>query len=314
MSLKFLITGGLGYIGSFTAKNFLKKTGNKVLSIDDLSRGNKFSQKFSRNIRTNISNNKIKKIIQHNKLNTVLHLASLTCVRESLKKQKKYHENYKSQIKFIKNLKNTNIKYFIFSSSLSIFEKNKYKLNLSPYSKYKIMIEKYLKKISSQNFKVIILRYPNIIGSSPNGDLGEKNFFITRIIPSFYKNIKKNKKNILFYDSYKKSFPKRNYMHVEDIADINVKIFQNLKKFKKSYNVFNINNQKQYSNYEVLRIISKIMKQKPKYLLKQIDKKESMSQYYKSKDNLKKYIKYNIKYKNLEEILKTNIKWFKKIY
>ena len=76
-------------------------------------------------------------------------------------------------------------------------------------------------------------------------------------------------------------------MHVEDIADINVKIFQNLKKFKKSYNVFNINNQKQYSNYEVLRIISKIMKQKPKYLLKQIDKKESMSQYYKSKDNLK---------------------------
>ena len=39
------------------------------------------------------------------------------------------------------------------------------------------MIEKYLKKISSQNFKVIILRYPNIIGSSPKGDLGEKFFY-----------------------------------------------------------------------------------------------------------------------------------------
>ena len=62
MSLKFLITGGLGYIGSFTAKNFLKKTGYKVISIDDLSRGNKFSQKFSRNIRSDISNNKIKKL------------------------------------------------------------------------------------------------------------------------------------------------------------------------------------------------------------------------------------------------------------
>ena len=314
MKLKPLITGGLGYVGSFTAKNFLKKTKNKLISIDNFSRGNGFSKKFSKNIKSNISNNEIKQIINKHKLNTVFHLASLTCVRESLKKKKKYFENYKSQIKFIRNIKKTDVKYFIFSSSLSIFEKNKYKSNLSPYSKYKLMIEKYLKKISSQNFKVIILRYPNIIGSSQKSDLGEKNFFITRIIPSFYKNIIKNKNNILFYDFYKKSFPKRNYMHVEDIAEINVKILQNLKKFKKSYNVFNINNQKQYSNYEVLKVISKMMKKKPKYLLKQIDKKESMSQYYKSKDNLKKYIKINIKYKNLEEMLKTNIKWLKKIY
>ncbi len=314
MGSKLLITGGLGYIGSFTAKNYLKKTKTKGVSIDNLSRGNKFSEKFSKNINLNISNNKIKKVISNSELNTVLHLASLTCVRESLKKTSEYYRNYESQIKFIKNLKNTNIKYFIFSSSLSIFEKNKYKSNLSPYSKYKLLIEKYLKKIASQNFKVIILRYPNIIGSSPNGKLGEKNFFITRIIPSFYKNIINNKNNTLFYDFAKKSFPKRNYMHVEDIADINVEIIKNLKKFKKNYNVFNINNKKQYSNIEVLNAISKIMKIKPKYSLKQISKKESMSQFHKSKDNLAKYINFNVKYKNLEKILKTNKKWFKKIY
>ena len=314
MGSKILITGGLGYIGSFTAKNFLKKTKTKAISIDNLSRGNKFSQKFSKNIRSNISNNKIKKIILNKKLNTVFHLASLTCVRESLKKKKNYFESYKSQIKFIKNLKNTNIKYFIFSSSLSIFEKNRYKSNLSPYSKYKLMIEKYLKKIASKNFKVVILRYPNIIGSSPDGKLGEKNFFITRIVPSFYKNIIENKNNILFYDFSKKNFPKRNYMHVEDIADINVKIIQNQKNFKKNYNVFNINNKKQYSNINVLKAISKIMKKKAKYSLKQIDKKESMSQFHQSKDNLAKYINIDIKYKNLEKILKTNKKWFKKIY
>ena len=314
MSSKLLLTGGLGYIGSFTAKNFLKKTKNKAISIDNLCRGNKFSLKYSKNFKTNISNAKIKKIVSNNKLNVVFHLASLTCVRESLKRIKKYHQNYKDQIKFIKNLKNTNIKYFIFSSSLSIFEKNKYKTNLSPYSKYKLMIEKYLKKIATQNFKVIILRYPNIIGSSPNGKLGEKNFFITRIIPSFYKNLKKNENNILFYDFSKKSFPKRNYIHVEDIADINVKVIQNLKKFKKNYNVFNINNKKQYSNIDVLKAISKIIKKKPKYSLKQISKKESMSQFHKSKDNLAKYISFKIKYKNLEKILKTNKKWFKKIY
>jgi UDP-glucose 4-epimerase len=314
MGSKLLITGGLGYIGSFTTRNFLKKTKTKAISIDNLSRGNKFSEKFSKNIKSNISNDKIKEIILNRNLNTVFHLASLTCVRESIKKTKKYYKSYQSQIKFIKNLRNTNIKYFIFSSSLSIFEKNKFKSNLSPYSRYKLKIEKYLKKIASENFKVIILRYPNIIGSSPDGKLGEKNSFINRIVPSFYKNIIKRKNNILFYDFSKKSFPKRNYIHVEDIADINVKIIQNLKKFKKNYHVFNINNQKQYSNIDVLKAISKIMKKKPKYSLKQIDKKESMSQYYKSKDNLAKYINFNVKYKNLEKILKTNIKWLKKIY
>ena len=314
MVSKLLITGGLGYIGSFTAKNFLKKTKTKSISIDNLSRGNKFSQKFSKNIKLNVSDNKVKKIILDNDLNTVFHLASLTCVRESLKKTKMYYRNYKSQIKFIKNLKKTSIKYFIFSSSLSIFEKDKFKSNLSPYSKYKLMIEKYLKKIASKNFKVIILRYPNIIGSSPNGKLGEKNFFITRIAPSFYKNLKKNKNNILFYDFSKKTFPKRNYIHVEDIAEINVRIIQNLEKFKKDYNVFNINNQRQYSNFDVLKSIAKIMKKNPKYSLKQIDKKESMSQFYKSKESLSKYINFKVKYKDLEKILKTNTKWFKKIY
>ena len=314
MGSKLLITGGLGYIGSFTAKKFLKIKKTKAISIDNLSRGNKFSEKFSKNIKSDISNNKIKKIILRNELNTVFHLASLTCVRESLKKTKDYYKNYQSQIKFIKNLKDAKIKYFIFSSSLSIFEKNKYKSNLSPYSKYKLMIEKYLKEIASPNFRVIILRYPNIIGSSKDGKLGEKNTFISRIVPSFYKNIIKKRNNTIFYDFYKKSYPKRNYMHVEDISDINVKIIKNLKKFKKNYHIFNINNQKQYSNINVLKAISKIMKKKAKYSLKQIDKKESMSQYYKSKDNLAEYINLNIKYKNLEKILKTNIKWFKKIY
>ena len=147
MDSKLLITGGLGYVGSFTAKKFLEKTKFKVFSIDNLSRGNKFSGKFSKNEKLNVSNKKIKKIILKNELNTVFHLASLTCVRESIKKTKEYYKSYQSQIKFIKNLNNTSIKYFIFSSSLSIFEKNKYKSNLSPYSQYKMRIEKFLKKL-----------------------------------------------------------------------------------------------------------------------------------------------------------------------
>ena len=194
MGLNLLITGGLGYIGSFTAKNYLKNTKKKPFLIYNLSRGNKFAKKYSKSKILDISNKDIKKIIEKEKIEVIFHLASLTCVRESIKNKNLYLRNYKSQIKFIKNLKKTNVRYFIFSSSLSIFEKNKFKKNLSPYSKFKLKIEKYLKKISSKNFKVIVLRYPNVIGSDTKGLLGEKNNFINRIVPIFYKNIINKKK------------------------------------------------------------------------------------------------------------------------
>ena len=314
MKLNLLITGGLGYIGSFTAKNYQKKTKKKSFVIDNLSRGNLFAKKYSNCKIIDISNKSLHKFIEKKKINTIIHLASFTCVRESIKNKRKYLKNYKSQIKFIDNIKKTKVKFFIFSSSLSVFEKNKFKRNLSPYSMYKLKVEKYLKTISSKDFKVIILRYPNIIGSDPNGGLGEKNDFISRIVPLFYKNLLKMKKITLYYDYNKKIFPRRNYMHVEDIANINLKVLENLKKFESNYSIFNIKNREEYSNSEVLKSLSKILNKKPLISLKQINKKESINQIIASKNDILRKINYKIKYKNLKKILQTNLKWFKKIY
>ena len=56
------------------------------------------------------------------------------------------------------------------------------------------------------------------------------------------------------------------------------------------------------------------MKKKPLISLKQINKKESIHQIINTKNDILKIIKYNIKYKDLEKILQTNSRWFKKIY
>ena len=81
MSSKLLLTGGLGYIGSFTAKKFLKKTKNKAISIDNLCRGNKFSQKYSKNFKTNISSAKIKKIISNNTIFSLIKDKTLSILK-----------------------------------------------------------------------------------------------------------------------------------------------------------------------------------------------------------------------------------------
>lgn len=314
MKQNLLITGGLGYIGSFTCKSLLLKNKKKPFVVDNLSRGNFFAKKYSNSLIANLSNKKVIKFISDKKIDTVFHLASLTCVRESVKKKKKYLIDYNTQIKFIKSLKNTTVKNFIFSSSLSIFEKKKFKKNLSVYSKNKLNIERYLKKISSKNFKVIILRYPNVIGSDPLGKLGEKNNHISRIVPIFYKKIFNKKLITLYYNFKMKKFPKRNYIHVNDIAKINLKILENLKNLNKSYIVFDIFNNKQYSNFEVMMMLSKILNKKPLYNLEKLDDRESMDQKSGIKNNFLKKLNYKLKYNSLRKILETNKKWFKKIY
>ena len=73
-------------------------------------------------------------------------------------------------------------------------------------------------------------------------------------------------------------------------------------------------NKKEYTNFEIMNSLPNIMKIKPIFELRKIIKKERINQSFGSKDGILKIIKYKPKYTNLNKNLKTNIKWFKKIY
>ena len=73
-------------------------------------------------------------------------------------------------------------------------------------------------------------------------------------------------------------------------------------------------NKKEYTNFEIMNSLANILKIKPIFELRKINKKESINQYFRSKDGILKIIIYKPKYANLNKNLKTNIKWFKKIY
>ena len=73
-------------------------------------------------------------------------------------------------------------------------------------------------------------------------------------------------------------------------------------------------NKKEYTNFEIMNSLPNILKIKPIFKLRKINKKESTNQSFRSKDGILKIIKYKPKYTNLNKNLKTNIKWFKKIY
>ncbi len=304
-----LITGGMGYVGSFTSQ-LIKKKYSKIISIDNLSRANLYSKKFCINYKVNLDDEKkIKKILIKHKIKTVFHLAAYTCVRESLKKKKLYKKiNFIDQINFINLCKSVKIKNFIFSSSLSIYDKSNIKKDLSPYSKYKLKIENYLKKKSSKNFKVLILRYPNVSGASLKGDLGDRNFHISRIFKIVYSKIIRNKKITIFLDK-KKNFPIRNYIHVLDIAKLNLEMIKMINYQKKSFMIYNIQSNLNLSNLDITKKIFSYLKKKTTIDYKLINKFESLSTI-KKKDN---FISKNFSFKNstINIITKSNLLWFR---
>lgn len=309
-----LVTGGFGYIGSFTLKLLNKKNS---ISVDNLSRGNIFANKYARNFKLDINNTlKITNLIKKYNVDTILHLAAFTCVRESKRFPKIYKKNnLLKQKKFLKHVIRLGVKKIIFASSYSgdgYSSKNKKKF--SPYAIYKILIEDYLKKMSLKNdIKIIVLRYPNVAGASENGKLGEKNNKISRIFPTFYQKIKNNKKITLYYDFKKKMFPSRNYVHVEDIANLNIKAIKFIQKTKKKFLLIKVNNKIQYSNKQIFNFMKKRLN-KGNFIIKSLQKIEKLTSFKAEDKKLKQLLKWKIFNSSMKNIIDTNLKWFDRIY
>ena len=81
-----------------------------------------------------------------------------------------------------------------------------------------------------------------------------------------FKNITKNKTTTIYYDFKNKTFPFRNYIHVEDIARLNLLATHYIKKMK-NYLLININNKKRFSNKDIFDLMSKKLK-KGKFIIK----------------------------------------------
>jgi UDP-glucose 4-epimerase len=89
-----LVTGGAGYIGSVICNFFLKKNFN-IFIIDNLSRGHKkLINKKSIFFKLDLNNKKkVRKIIVKYKIDTIIHMAALIRVDESIKHPERYNLN-----------------------------------------------------------------------------------------------------------------------------------------------------------------------------------------------------------------------------
>ena len=318
--MKYLVTGGAGYIGSHMVK-LLESKENKVTVFDNLSTGKKSLLSKCNFIKLDLLDlKKLDREMSKIKFDAVFHFAALSIVSESEKKPKLY---YKNNVLATKNLVNTMMKYnmnnLIFSSSASVYGKPKQKKiseghekkPLSIYGKNKLEIENYLKKMGYMHkFKSISFRYFNAAGADKSAKIGEDHDPETHLIPSILKSIKSKKNKFYIYgNNYKTKDGTcvRDYIHVSDIVRAH---FDGLKKFKSKNCAlnYNIGSEQGYSILEIIKAVEKVTKTKIQLIYKNKRKGDPAALIAKC-DKIYKDLRWKPKYQDIHKIISSAWKW-----
>jgi len=251
--MKFVVTGGAGFIGSHIAK-FLVKNNHEVHVIDDLSRGslNNLNEiqnmiKFSK---IDISNfEDISSIIE--KHDGIFHQAALASVPQSFKEPEKYHKvNVIGTENIFKIAKQFNSKV-VFASSSSVYgdqinfpiSEDANKKPLNPYGQTKFDDEKLASKYAAQGLRVIGLRYFNVFGIGQNPSYAG-------VIPQFIQKISKHESPIIEGDGNQI----RSFTFIDDVVRANYLAFES----KIDHDFFNIATEKMTTINELAELLIKM--------------------------------------------------------
>ena len=287
-----LITGGAGFIGSHICIELYKLTKNIVV-IDNYSNSSLDIEKKIKKFTPQIiflqcdirDTNILTGIFCTYKITSVIHLAALKSVNDSLERPLDYYNtNVMGTLNLINIMKKFNCFNFIFSSSATVYgnqliqpikENRILEFNTTnPYGTSKLIIEKILEDLSREShWNIRVLRYFNPVGCHESGLIGEN---ITNHPPNLFPviiNIYNNpsvKLNIFGNDyNTKDGTCIRDYIHVVDLARAHVSIFEDIKKRNTKYDVFNIGSGRGYSVLEIVKCFNKVCNNKIQYEFKE---------------------------------------------
>ena len=219
--MKFVITGGAGFIGSHIAKYLVDKN-HDVTVVDNLSRGrlenlSKIKEQIEFKKIDILDFDSLKEVIFNS--DGIFHQAALTSVPESFTQKEKYHNvNVKGTENIFKLAKEFG-KKVVYASSSSIYgntttipiQENFEKNPINPYGITKLDDEKLAKKYHDLGVSIIGLRYFNVYG------IGQTNDY-AGVITKFIDQIDLNESPTIFGDGTHT----RDFISVEDIAKANL--------------------------------------------------------------------------------------------
>ena len=159
---------------------------------------------------------------------------------------------------------------FIFSSSAAIFgnpeyipiDENHPKKPINPYGKSKLMVEEILKDFeSAYRLKYVSFRYFNAAGHDPEGELSERHDPETHLLPIIMQAANGQRDSVsIFGNDYDTNDGTcvRDYIHVNDLANVHLKGLDYLNQSESSSAEFNLGNGNGFSVREVIQQVKDI--------------------------------------------------------
>jgi nucleoside-diphosphate-sugar epimerase len=219
--MKYIVTGGAGFIGSNIVKKLVSK-GNNVTVIDNLYTGKESNLEAVKDkiifLKDNILNIDLLEKEMKN-IDGVFHQAALASVQDSFSKPDEYHNvNVNGTENILKIAKKNNFKV-VYASSSSVYgnpekipiKESDSKNPINPYAETKLKKEELAVKYSKIGVKVIGLRYFNVFGNGQSKEYaGVVKLFLERIQNKLPPKINGD------------GLQARDFVFVEDVANANI--------------------------------------------------------------------------------------------
>ncbi|MDQ0218440.1 NAD-dependent epimerase/dehydratase family protein [Peribacillus cavernae] len=250
--MSILITGGAGFIGTFT-KNVLKEHGYKVILVDNYVTGDKNNIKNDDIlVEKDIRDEGLYEELKDYQIDSIIHLAAQTSVPVSVDDPVyDVSENIEGTVKMLQLANRLYVKKFIFASSAAVYGENpscplretEVLAPTSPYGLSKMTGEQYVQLLCKQyGIEATILRYANVFGpkQSNDGEGGVIKIFIDKLI--------KNERLQIYGDGGQT----RDFIYVEDIASAHLAALNH------SGGVYNVSTNTEISVNELVDVLTKL--------------------------------------------------------
>jgi UDP-glucose 4-epimerase len=251
-----LVTGGAGYIGTHILVS-LAVSGRHCVSIDNYSNSSAKSidrvlriapgsvEAFEIDIRDEA---RLRELLEDRDIESVIHLAGLKAVGESVAFPDRYHDNnVRGTEVLLRALSGSPVRKFVFSSSATVYgiaetmpvDESAPTVPQSPYGENKLEIERMLVELArgDPSWKIANLRYFNPVGAHQSGLIGEDPSGIPNNLMPFVCQVASGRHQEL--KIFGNDYPTpdgtgvRDYIHVMDLAEGHVAALDALEKAPK---------------------------------------------------------------------------------
>jgi UDP-glucose 4-epimerase len=268
--VKYLVTGGAGFVGSVVSSRLLDE-GHEVVILDDLSTGDPVALPAGATFIEGRVHDVLSTVLSTD-FDGVLHCAAFIAAGESVVDPAKYWDNnLVGSLRVLDAVRAAGVRRLVFSSTANVYgdpdsvpiPETAATRPPNPYAGSKLAVDHALRdEAVAHGLGAVSLRYFNVAGAhvTPAGThIGERHDPETHLIPiALDVALGRREKLALYGDDYPTPDGTcvRDYIHVSDLAEAHLLALRRME--PGTHRIFNLGNGTGFSNREVIETVREI--------------------------------------------------------